>query len=152
MLEIVKKITKYSDITLAIIIVGILLVLLFPAITEFVRERISRQICYSNTNSQGFIPIITLSAEWEQIFMQSLVGSGEDKQVSIAPSKLQEFVNKVKKTYDEQALKGHVPVLLTSSSIRPYVRSIIEKLKPSTVVMSQNEIHYKAKIKTLATI
>ena len=68
------------------------------------------------------------------------------------PSKLQEFVTKVKKAYDDQALKGYVPVLLTSAYTRPYVRSVVERFRPATVVMSQNEIHYKAKIRTLESI
>jgi flagellar biosynthesis protein FlhA len=49
-------------------------------------------------------------------------------------------------------MKGENPVLLTSPAIRPYVRSIIERFRPQTVVMSQNEIHPRAKIKTFAQI
>ena len=33
---------------------------------------------------------------------------------------------------------GEAPVLLTSPGIRPYVRSIVERFRPMTVVMSQN--------------
>jgi flagellar biosynthesis protein FlhA len=123
------------------------------AITEAVRVQLSRQICHYNTNREGFIPIIALSAEWERTFIESLVDDGTgDKQLSIPPSRLQEFVNKVKKAFDDQALKGHVPVLLTSAYTRPYVRSVVERFRPATVVMSQNEIHYKAKIRTLESI
>ena len=122
------------------------------AITESVRARLSKQICHANTNSEGFIPIVTVSPEWEQVFVQSLVGEGDDKQLSMVPSKLQEFVARVKTVYDDQAIKGYIPVLLSSGIIRPYVRSIIERFRPSTVVMSQNEIHYKARIKTLGMI
>ena len=43
-------------------------------------------------------------------------------------------------------------MLLTSPSARPYVRSIVERFRPVTVVMSQSEIHPKAKIKTLGQI
>jgi flagellar biosynthesis protein FlhA len=32
------------------------------------------------------------------------------------------------------------------------VRSIVERFRPATVVMSQNEIHPKAKLRTLAQI
>jgi flagellar biosynthesis protein FlhA len=123
------------------------------AMTEAVRIQLSRQICHHNTNREGFIPIVALSPEWERIFIDNLVDDGMgDKQLSVQPSKLQEFVNKVKKVYDEQAVKGHVPVLLTSAYTRPYVRSVIERFRPATVVMSQNEIHYKAKIRTLDSI
>lgn len=122
------------------------------ATTEFVRTRLARQICHVNTNNEGFIPIVTVSSEWEQVFTQNLYGEGDEKQISMPPSKLQEFVAKVRKVYDEQAAKGYIPVLLTSSTIRPYVRSIVERFRPATVIMSQNEIHARAKIKTLGMI
>jgi flagellar biosynthesis protein FlhA len=123
------------------------------AMTEAVRVQLSRQICHHNTNREGFIPIVALSTEWEKIFIESLLDDGSgDKQLSMPPSKLQEFVTKVKKSFDDQAIKGHVPVLLTSAYTRPYVRSVVERFRPSTVVMSQNEIHYKAKIRTLDSI
>ncbi|MDP4708494.1 MAG: flagellar biosynthesis protein FlhA [Rickettsiaceae bacterium] len=123
------------------------------SMTEAVRSQLSRQICHHNTNREGFIPIVALSPEWERTFIESLVDDGSgDKQLSMAPSKLQDFVVKVKKSFDEQAVKGHVPVLLTSAYTRPYVRSVVERFRPSTVVMSQNEIHYKAKIRTLDSI
>lgn len=123
------------------------------SMTEAVRVQLCRQICHHNTNREGFIPIIALSAEWERNFIESLIDDGTgDKQLSMPPSKLQEFVVKVKKAYDDQALKGYVPVLLTSAYTRPYVRSVVERFRPATVVMSQNEIHYKAKIRTLESI
>jgi flagellar biosynthesis protein FlhA len=49
-------------------------------------------------------------------------------------------------------MQGESPVLLTSPVVRPYVRSIIERFRPMTVVMSQSEIHPKARIKTLGQI
>lgn len=123
------------------------------AMTEAVRVQLSRQICHHNTNRDGFIPIVALSPEWERTFIESLVDDGSgDKQLSMQPSKLQEFVKSVKKAFDDQAIKGHIPVLLTSAYTRPYVRSVVERFRPSTVVMSQNEIHYKAKIRTLDSI
>lgn len=121
-------------------------------ITEHVRARMARQISNDNTNEQGFIPILTLSPQWEQVFSESLVGDGEDKQLSMAPSRLQEFIAGVKQAFDRQAAMGEAPILLTSPAIRPYVRSIVERFRPSTTIMSQNEVHPKAKIKTLGQI
>ena len=43
--------------------------------------------------------------------------------------------------FDEAGQNGDVPVLLTSPQVRPFVRSIIERFRAQTVVMSQNEIH-----------
>ena len=52
----------------------------------------------------------------------------------------------------DAALAGDQPVLLTSPQIRPYVRSIIERFRGQTPVMSQNEVHPKARLKTVGSI
>ncbi len=120
--------------------------------TEHVRTRLARQISDSYANENGIIPIVTLSPQWEQAFAQTLVGDGEDKQLAMPPSQLQQFITQVRSTFEHQAMMGDTPVLLTSPGIRPYVRSIIERFRPSTPVMSQAEIHPKARIKTVAQV
>ena len=65
---------------------------------------------------------------------------------------LQKFITKVRQVVEDVAMKGDNAVILTSPGIRPFVRSIIERFRPMTVVISQNEIHPKAKIKTVAQI
>ncbi len=121
-------------------------------IAEHVRMRLARQISDQYTNDMGYIPLLTLSPEWEREYSEALVGQGDERQLALAPSKLQQFIRGVREAYDRHAQMGDHPVLLTSPGIRPYVRSIIERFRPSTVVMSQNEIHPKAKIKTLGQI
>ncbi len=81
-----------------------------------------------------------------------MTGQGDDRSLAMAPSKLQEFIAKVRETFDRLALTGETAALLTSGATRPYVRSIVERFRPMTMVMSQNEIHPKARIKTLGQI
>jgi flagellar biosynthesis protein FlhA len=121
-------------------------------ITEHVRARLARQISDANTAEGSFIPICSLSPQWEQAFAESLTGQGEERHLSMAPSRLQEFIAAMRQTFDRFAMKGETPVLLTSPGIRPYVRSIVERFRPATVVISQNEIHPKARLKTLGQI
>ncbi len=122
-------------------------------ITEHVRTRLSRQICDQNTNVNGFVPLVTLSPEWEQGFNEALIGNeGEDRQLAMAPTQLQDFIQATRKVYEKFGMEGESPVMLTSPSIRPYVRSVIERFRPQTTIMSQNEIHPKAKIKTLGQV
>lgn len=120
--------------------------------TEHVRSRLSRQLCDQNTNSQGLLPLVTLTPKWENAFMETLVGDGEEKQLAMPPSQLQEFITDVRKGYEKLSQMGENPVLLTSPGIRPYVRSVVERFRPQTIVMSQNEVHAKARIKTLGQI
>jgi flagellar biosynthesis protein FlhA len=121
-------------------------------LVEQVRARLARQLCWANRGDDGALPIITLSAEWEQAFGEALIGPGDDKQLALAPSRLQEFIRGVREAFERAALQGESPVLLTSPGVRPYVRSIIERFRGQTVVMSQNEIHPRARLKTVGMV
>ena len=121
-------------------------------LVEQVRARLARQLSFAHRGDDGALPIITLTPEWENAFSDALVGQGDDKQLALAPSRLQDFVRGVRETFERAALAGDSPVLLTSPAIRPYVRSIIERFRGQTPVMSQNEVHPRAKLKTVGTI
>lgn len=121
-------------------------------ITEHVRARLSRQITSAHSNEDGVLPVIALSPDWEALITQSLVGDRENRSLALQPSKLQEFTGRIRDVYDQVALNGDSPVLLINSSARSSVRSIIERFRPSIVVMSQNEVYPRAKIKTVARI
>jgi flagellar biosynthesis protein FlhA len=121
-------------------------------LVEQVRGRLARQLCYAYRGDDGALPIVTLSGEWESAFSEALIGSGEEKQLALAPSRLQDFIRGVRETFERAALAGDSPILLTSPAIRPYVRSIIERFRGQTPVMSQNEVHPRARLKTVGTI
>src|SRR5215510_11177721 len=122
------------------------------SIVEHVRARLSRQISDSASDAGGVIPLVTLSPEWEQAFSDSIAGDGEERHLVMPPTQLQQFIQTVRQTFERFAIMGESPVLLTSPGIRPFVRQIIERFRATTVVMSQNEIHAKAKIRTLGQI
>jgi flagellar biosynthesis protein FlhA len=121
-------------------------------LVEQVRGRLARQLCYAHRGEDGALPIVTLSAEWENAFADALVGTGDDKQLALAPSRLQDFIRGIRETFERAALAGDSPVLLTSPGVRPYVRSIIERFRGQTPVMSQNEIHPRARLKTVGAL
>ena len=121
-------------------------------ITEHVRTRLARQLCHANLSPNGYLPLLALSPAWEQAFSESIVGQGEERQLAMAPSQLQQFIQTVRERFEEATAKNEVPILLTSPQIRPFLRSIIERFRPQTVVMSQNEIHASVRLRTLGQI
>jgi flagellar biosynthesis protein FlhA len=122
------------------------------SIVEHVRARLARQISDSASDAGGVIPLVTLSPEWEQAFQEALRGEGDERHLAMPPTQLQQFIQAVRQTFERFALMGETPALLTSPGIRPFVRSIVERFRSTTTVMSQNEIHAKAKIRTLGQI
>ncbi|MGE0533075.1 MAG: flagellar biosynthesis protein FlhA [Hyphomonadaceae bacterium] len=121
-------------------------------ITEHVRSRLARQICYQHRNPDGSLPIVTLSPTWEQAFAESLIGEGQNRQLALAPSKLHDFVADIRAAFERAAQGGETPVLLTSPAIRPFVRSLIERFRATTAVLSQAEVHAKVRLKAMGQV
>jgi flagellar biosynthesis protein FlhA len=96
--------------------------------------------------------LITLSPEWETAFIESLVGPAEDRQLAIAPSKLNEFVLRLRAACDAAGNAGESPVLLTSGAIRSHVRAVVERVRPGTPVLAQAEIHPRSRIRTIGSV
>jgi flagellar biosynthesis protein FlhA len=119
---------------------------------EHVRARLARQICAQNTSHNGYLPLIALSAKWEQAFAESLIGTGEERSLAMQPTKLSEFMAAVRDAFERAAREGEAPVLVTSASIRPFVRSLVERFRSQTTVLSQSEIHPRAKLKTVGSV
>jgi flagellar biosynthesis protein FlhA len=120
-------------------------------IVEHVRSRLARQISAQHSRD-GSIPIVTLGPTWDERFAQSIMGEGDERQLAMSPAYLQTFLASLRETFDRLAQEGEIPCILTSPSIRPFVRSVIERARPSTVVLSQSEIHVRAQIRTIATL
>lgn len=122
------------------------------AIVEHVRARLGKQLCFAHRSDDGALPIVTLSPEWEAAFAEALIGQGEERQLALAPSRLQDFIRGVRDAFERAAAAGDAAVLLTSPNVRPYVRSIVERFRGQTTVMSQNEIHPRARLRTVGMV
>lgn len=123
-----------------------------PAIVAHVRARLARQISDSHTGTAGYIPIIPLSPEWETAFSEAMIGPPEDRQLAMAPARLQEFMARLRTAFDAASGAGETAVLLTSTTIRAPVRAVVERIRPNTPVLAQAEIHPRARIRTVATV
>ncbi len=123
-----------------------------PGIVAIVRTRLARQLSEAARSHMGYVPMITLGADWEQSFAESLIGPPEDRQLAMAPSRLQEFMTRVREVFDAAAMAGEQPVLVCSGAIRGHVRALVERFRPSTVVLSQTEIHPRARIRTVGSV
>jgi flagellar biosynthesis protein FlhA len=121
-------------------------------ITEHVRARLARQLSNACTAEGGFVPLLALSPAWEQAFAAAIVGQGEERQLAMPPTELHRFVRGFQEAMETHAMRGELPVLLTSPGVRPFVRSVVERVRPATVVLSQNEVHPRARIRTLGQL
>lgn len=121
-------------------------------IIEAVRQRLARQLCGQYMTPAGQLPIITLSPQWETAFAEAIVGQGEDRHLAMQPSKLTEFATQLREKFEEAARQGEMPVLVTSAFARPFIRSIVERFRRETPVLSQAEIHTRVRLKSVGSL
>ncbi len=88
--------------------------------------------------------------EWEQRLPSPLAGTGEVRQLSMAPAHA--GIHRARaRTFETPGRWGETPACGPVPPFRPYVRSIVERSAVEDVI-SLNEIHPKARIKTLADL
>lgn len=121
-------------------------------IVEHVRAQLSKQICQGLVDEQGYVPVVTLGQTWETEMHNAVSKTGDETNFIMSPQRVQEFVLAVRKEIQQFAAGDQWPALLVAPDSRPYVRSILERVSPMTQVISHNEVHRKASLKTVATI
>ena len=77
-------------------------------ITEHVRSRLARQICAAHTNHEGYLPLITMAPQWEHAFIEAIIGDGDNRELAMAPSKLQEFIRCVQTDIEQDQQCGGI--------------------------------------------
>lgn len=121
-------------------------------LTEYVRGRLARQLSNQNTGADGSLQIVALSPAWEREFIDAVTQDGDERQLAMAPEKVQNFIQSARTTFEKQFNQGNQPILLTSPLARPFARMLMERTLPSVAVLSQAEINPKAKLRTVATM
>lgn len=121
-------------------------------IVEHVRAQLSKQICQGLVDGQGYVSVVTLGQTWETELHNAISKTGDETNFIMSPQRVQEFVLAVRKEIQSFAASDQWPALLVAPDSRPYVRSILERVSPMTQVISHNEVHRKASLKTVATI
>ncbi len=121
-------------------------------ITEHVRRRLSNQICQAMADPSGFVSVITMSPAWESEFNAAVRISGDERNFLMSPQRVQEFILEARKEIQSFAQRDEWPALMVSPEVRSFVRSMLERVSPMTQVISHNEVHRKASLRTVATI
>src|SRR3546814_8838302 len=103
-------------------------------LVENVRSRLSLQICRALAGSDGFVPVIAVSPEWGRILAEGVVGEGDDRRFALAPTRVHEFLTAARSKIQAHAADDPWPAIIVGADVRPFVRSIIERVSPATAV------------------
>lgn len=121
-------------------------------LSEYVRQGMARNITKQYIDQNKFLYAIVLDPKVEQLLAESIQKTEMGKQIIIHPPMIRKMIEEIK-YYMEQASQRRVqPVFLTSATIRPYFKRLIERHLPRLPVLSFYEIAPDAEIYTLGTV
>ncbi|GBE36937.1 flagellar biosynthesis protein FlhA [bacterium BMS3Bbin07] len=95
----------------------------------------------------GTLPVFTLDPRYEREIIQSMEDS-----TSLSPQLMQRLLRGIEKTLKGDKLKSIQPALVCSPQIRRHLRNIADRLMPSLVILSSNEISSNTKLYSLGMV
>ncbi len=119
-------------------------------LTEFVREGLARLIT-SIYAKDGVLYAMTLDSSSEE-FLYQKIKEYEGNLPPLDPAKLQHFILQINANLEKFIVEQRTPVLLTSPSVRRFVRRLIEPYLANVSVLSYNEVEPKTKLNIVAKV
>jgi flagellar biosynthesis protein FlhA len=122
------------------------------ALTEYVRQALSRQITAPLMTSDGTIRVFTLDPALEQALAESIRATDSGAQLVLEPGAAQQILAGTKEQAERMAVMGSQPVALCSPRTRIYYRRLAERLIPTLVVLSYNELTSSVGLETVGMV
>ena len=120
--------------------------LAIPRIVELVRQRLAFQIVDRLQDEQGRLPLVQLSANWEQRFSEYEVnGEGGSSDIALPPELFGELINSIQAKLNEVAQKGIVAAVATTSRRRRFLQTVLASKGIRNAVVAYEEISARSK-------
>ncbi|MBI6629396.1 flagellar biosynthesis protein FlhA [Pontibaca salina] len=123
------------------------------AICEHVRQRLGFQIITELKRPDGTIPLIQLAPEWEETFATYQVDAASGgMDVALPPDLFNQLSDRLSERVNEIAETGVFPALVTSTTRRRFLRTIMRARGIPNPVLSFEEVGIEARPALLGTV
>ena len=120
-------------------------------LTEYVRHAMARQITQQNVQD-GVLPCITLDPAIENKIAGSVQRTEHGSYVSLDPDTMQKLLTALQEQLHKLTDQGYQPIVLTSPTVRPYFRNLVERSIAGLIVLSHAEIEQNVEIQILGVV
>jgi flagellar biosynthesis protein FlhA len=121
-------------------------------LTEYVRQSISRQITLQFSEPGQPLRVITAGPGLEKVISDSIQHTEQGSYLAMDPEISQKIYRSLSDQMNRLMNMGHPPLLLTSPTIRMYMRQLIERMFPDIPVLSYNEIESDVELQSLGVV
>ncbi|MDR6552802.1 flagellar biosynthesis protein FlhA [Paenibacillus qinlingensis] len=121
-------------------------------LTEYVRQSLSRQITQQFTSQGDSLKVITVGPSVEKKIAESVQQSDQGSYLALDPSSSQIIYHRVTEQVTKLIQSGQQPVILTSPTIRMYVRQLLERTLQDIPVLSYSELEPSVEIQSMGVV
>ncbi len=122
------------------------------ALTEYVRERLSRTIVKPYLGEDGSLPIITLDSKVEKILQESIRQTEQGSYLAMEPGIAQKIIKGVSAAVEGAVGTDGQPVILVSPPVRPHLAQLLQRFVPTAAVVSQAEIPSNIRLQSITNV
>lgn len=122
-------------------------------LTEYVRQALSRQITLQYvTGEDGQLNVITVSPALEKTIAESVQQTEQGSYLAMDPNISQRIFQNVNDQVNQMVQSGLQPMLLTSPTIRMYLRRLLERTLNHVPILSYSELEPDVQIKSIGVV
>lgn len=121
-------------------------------LTEYVRQSLSRQITQQFSQAGETLRVITVGASLEKKIAESVQQSEQGSYLALDPVSTQTVYQRLMEQINRLLQSGQQPIVLTSPTIRMYLRQVIERTMQDIPVLSYSELEPNIEIQSVGVV
>jgi flagellar biosynthesis protein FlhA len=121
-------------------------------LTEYVRQALSRQITQQYAGGSDALKVITVGPSLEKKIAESVQQTDQGSYLALDPSSSQTIFHKLNEQVTRAVQGGLQPVILTSPTIRMYLRQLLERTLQDIPVLSYSELEPNVEIQSMGVV
>ncbi|WP_150267687.1 flagellar biosynthesis protein FlhA [Paenibacillus tepidiphilus] len=121
-------------------------------LTEYVRQALSRQITQQFSQSGETLRVITVGPNLEKKISESVQQTEQGSYLALDPVSTQTVYQRLTEQINRLLQSGQQPIVLTSPTIRMYLRQVIERTMQDIPVLSYSELEPNIEIQSVGVV
>nr|WP_310829080.1 flagellar biosynthesis protein FlhA [Paenibacillus typhae] len=121
-------------------------------LTEYVRQSLSRQITQQFSQAGETLRVITVGPNLEKKISESVQQTEQGSYLALDPVSTQTVYQRLTEQINRLLQSGQQPIVLTSPTIRMYLRQVIERTMQDIPVLSYSELEPNIEIQSVGVV
>lgn len=121
-------------------------------LTEYVRQALSRQITLQFAAGGDPLKVITVAPTIEKKIAEAVQQTDQGSYLALDPVTTQQIYSKLSEQVTRQAQSGTQPIVLTSPTIRMYLRQLVERTMQDVPVLSYSELEPSVEVQSVGVV